>query len=123
MNNTSSYIVAVDSYPICTKEGLHIFEVDISNVIPVEIKIGMQTILDCDTIDEITAKVTLESYPKIKEDREYIYHRNGNEYAITIYNCPSCGGEFGVDSSFLDQVAGSFVCPMCEAVWEDDYES
>ena len=32
---------------------------------------------------------------------------------LEIHKCPFCGGVFGIDSSFIEQVDDAIVCMMC----------
>jgi uncharacterized protein YbaR (Trm112 family) len=38
---------------------------------------------------------------------------SGEEVTIEVIRCPACHGTFGVDSTYLDQVDTTVICPMC----------
>jgi Zn-finger nucleic acid-binding protein len=37
----------------------------------------------------------------------------GNDESVEIHRCPRCHGLLGIDSTYLDQVDTTVICPMC----------
>ena len=35
------------------------------------------------------------------------------DLAIEVGTCPGCGGLFGIDWTYLDQISTDVTCPMC----------
>lgn len=61
-------------------------------------------------------------YGRSKVDSTYItefWIKNHDEH-IEVHRCPQCAGILGIDSTFLDQVDTSIICPMCTSRIELD---